>query len=88
MLDVNLEKNKIRNCWRPIEEMLEARLWIARGTTSLIWDIPYLWNITTSDKWKVFFKIINSRTMSWNMLLYTFTRAGGHFGEINWSGGP
>jgi hypothetical protein len=36
MLDVNLEKNKIRNCWMPSEEMLEARLWIARGTTSLI----------------------------------------------------
>jgi hypothetical protein len=36
MLEVNLKKNKIKNCWRPIEEVLEARLWVAGGSTSLI----------------------------------------------------
>ena len=49
MLEVNLKKKKI-------EEVLEARLWVAGGSTSLIWDIFYLWNITTDDKWKVYSK--------------------------------
>ena len=70
MLEVNLKKKKIKNGWRPIVEILEARLWVA-----------YLWMLqqVTSEK---------SRTMSWNMLQYTFMRARGHFSEINWSGGP
>ena len=36
--------------------MLEARLWVAGGTTSLIGDISFLWNIPTGDKWKVYSK--------------------------------
>ena len=49
-------RRKNKNCWRPIEEMLEARLWVAGGTTSLIGDISFLWNIPTGDKWKVYSK--------------------------------
>ena len=49
-------RRKNKNCWRPIDEMLEARLWVAGGTTSLIGDISFLWNIPTGDKWKVYSK--------------------------------
>ena len=32
-LSMQSEEENIKNCWRPIEEMLEARLWVAGGTT-------------------------------------------------------
>ena len=65
-------RTKNKNCWRPIEEMLEARLWFTTGTTSLIGDISFLWNITTDDKWKVYSKYTFTRIVMKHASIYIY----------------